>query len=349
VADTSIEWATKVWNPTRGCRRVSLGCGGAGRVGGCYAERQAHRFSGPGGTYEGLTRMTENGPRWTGATRFVPELLDEPLRWRKSQRVFVDSMSDLFYEGFTDEQIAAVFGVMAAAHRHTFLILTKRAARMREWFVGRASALPCVKEARRHDVEIGWPVVDGVGVLDDVWPLPNVHLGVSVEDQATADERIAHLLQTPAAVRWVSYEPALGPVDFKRYMPEPLFHCSECGRELRASWCQRCRRATSDTASNVLRGLDWIVVGGESGPGARPFQIEWARSTVEQCRAAGVPAFCKQVGACPTVDADEPHWPGTQRTGDGHGRYYLHLKSRKGGDMSEWSEDLRVREFPNVR
>lgn len=145
------------------------------------------------------------------------------------------------------------------------------------------------------------------------WPLPNVWLGVSVEDQATADERIPLLLRTPAAVRFVSYEPALGPVNLLRYMSVPLAEIDNPGAM-----------------------LDWVIVGGESGPGARPFDIQWARNTVAQCKAAGVACFVKQVGSVPMERGER--W-----------RYEPKLKDRKGGDWEEWPEDLRVREFPEVR
>lgn len=132
MAETSIEWTDKVWNVTRGCSRVSPGCGGARGVGGCYAERQAARFSGPGQPYEGLVEIGKQGPRWTGRMRFVAEKLTEPLGWSRSTRVFVDSMSDLFHDGVSKEEIAAVYGVMAACPDHVFQVLTKRSTRMRE-------------------------------------------------------------------------------------------------------------------------------------------------------------------------------------------------------------------------
>ncbi|HEX2677999.1 MAG TPA: DUF5131 family protein, partial [Polyangiales bacterium] len=128
MGETAIEWTDTVWNPVRGCARVSPGCES------CYAERQAHRFSNPGGPYEGLTVLGKHGPRWSGRARFVPETLDAPLRWRKPRRIFVNSMSDLFHHDITNEQIAAVFGVMAACPQHTFQVLTKRAERLPEWF-----------------------------------------------------------------------------------------------------------------------------------------------------------------------------------------------------------------------
>ena len=212
-----IAWTDESWNPVRGCSRVSEGCRN------CYAETMAARFSGVGQPYEGLAKMTPSGPRWTGEVRLVSEHLADPLRWKRPRRVFVNSMSDLFHEKLPDEVIAAVFGIMSAASEHTFQVLTKRAARMVEWFKWAASEAArrahidaahfCTKLAAEELRESGETKIRGIQA--GRWPLPNVWIGVSVEDQATADERIPLLLQCPAAVRWVSYEPALGPVDFR--------------------------------------------------------------------------------------------------------------------------------------
>jgi protein gp37 len=168
------------------------------------------------------------------------------------------------------------------------------------------------------------------------FPLPNVWLGVSVEDQATADERITLLLQTPAAVRFVSYEPALGPVDFSRWMWPMHWHWDgNFGTPEQAiaagAFAERKRQAL---VSAYAVFLDWLIVGGESGPGARPFDVAWARSAIRQCREAGVPVFIKQLGARP--------WEPVE----GVGPMPMHLKNAKGGVPAEWPEDLRVREFP---
>ena len=326
---TSIEWTDATWNPVRGCGRVSRGCEH------CYAEGVARRFAGAGQPYEGLVRLDREGKpkaQWNGTVRFVPEHLADPMRWRKPRRVFVNSMSDLFHESLSFDQIAAVFGVMAASPRHTFQVLTKRPERAREFFTWIASNDRCWRPdevaqlaARAHVGDVVLHPIKGT-LREWPWPLPNVWLGVSVEDQATADERIPVLLTLPAAVRWVSYEPALGPVDFSRVKvpdaPSPPFHA---------------------TALHAFRGfgacLDWIVVGGESGPGARPFDVAWARSTIEQCRAAGVPVFVKQLGACPVRTFGSLDAPGI------YAPEHVRLRHHKGGDMSEWPEDLRVREF----
>lgn len=282
---TKIQWTDETWNPVVGCSRVSPGCEN------CYAERVAHR--GLTDRHRGLTVVGKHGPRWTGEARFVPEALSKPLHWRKPRRVFVNSMSDLFHDDITFEQIAAVFGVMAATPHLTYQVLTKRPARMLEFmrWIGRTSG--CATE----------------------WPLPNVWLGVSVEDQRRADERIPLLLECPAAVRFLSGEPMLEAIDLRRWTND------EHGRR----------------HIGAPAGIGWVIVGGESGPGARPCSLGWIRSVVEPCGAAGVPVFVKQLGARPQL------W---ERDGI-HG--FLHLRDRKGGDPSEWPEDLRVQEFPEVR
>jgi protein gp37 len=281
----------------------------------CYAERQAYRAAAMGiERYIGLTKKVGDEIRWTGEVRVVEEALALPLKWRRPRRIFVNSMSDLFHEKVADEQLADVFLMMALARQHTYQVLTKRPDRMRAWCSDAEARINVVK-AKRAD----WIATNALNSFP--WPLPNVWLGVSVEDQATADERIPLLLQTPAAVRWVSYEPALGPVDFRR-IPHPL----------RAPGVDF---AWLDTF-NLVNGVRWIVVGGESGPGARPFDLSWARQTIAQCRAGWASVFVKQLGARP--------WQGAFT--DLGGSRLVTLRDRKGADMAEWPEDLKIREFP---
>jgi len=231
--------------------------------------------------YEGLTRMTPHGPEWTGQVRLVPEVLDQPLRWKKPRRIFVNSMSDLFHENVTDEWLDRIFAVMALAKQHTFLVLTKRPERMRRWFTTTASG------AKRE--VLVWETA-GRPERWPGWPLPNVWIGVSVENQQAADERIPILLATPAALRFVSCEPCLGPIDLSRYLGagEPgeigngRLHNSPSECPTWYDWC------------NCV--IDWVIVGGESGPGARPMHPDWVRSLRDQCREAGVPFFFKQWG-----------------------------------------------------
>ncbi|HND52038.1 MAG TPA: phage Gp37/Gp68 family protein [Pirellulaceae bacterium] len=232
---TGISWTDATWNPVRGCSRVSEGCRN------CYAERQAARIvrMGASHAYGSLVRITDGGePRWTGEVQIDAKTLALPLRWRHPRRIFVNSMSDLFHESLTNEQIAAVFGVMAAAPQHTFQVLTKRAKRMREWFswvdnYGReVMAVEAIQWIASHDgarrsrrIELENQVA-----MPATWPLPNVWLGVSVENQAAADERIPELLATPAAVRFLSCEPLIGPVDLKGWgdhAPSPVTSAPE--------------------------------------------------------------------------------------------------------------------------
>lgn len=307
---SAIEWTSETWNPLVGCTKVSAGCKG------CYAIRQAWRNAHMPHTaerYAGTVAKTSSGLNWTGQVRLVESVLDKPLRWRKPRRVFVNSMSDLFHESVPDEWIARIFNVMADAPQHTFQVLTKRPGRMREVLRGPKS----------HRL---WS--------PNLWHrsiLPNVWLGVSVEDQATADARIPLLLEAPAAVRFVSAEPLLGPVRFDR-IAIPGVRRPELGDETHAS-------ALFDHAGYTNR-LDWVIVGGESGPGARPCDVEWIGSIVRQCRDAGVPAFVKQLGS----------WAYDSRFMSPATRHAANcatgIHSRKGGDPAEWPEDLRVREFP---
>lgn len=310
--DGGITWTNETWNPIRGCSRVSHGCEH------CYAERVAARFSGPGLPYEGLAIIKNGDPHWTGEVRFIEERLADPLRWKRPRMIFVNSMSDLFHEKVKDEWIKNIFSIMESARQHRFQILTKRPQRMLDW-------------VNKFD---GWLMY--AGQTSFTGRLPHVWLGVSVEDQKTAGERIPLLLQTPAAVRWVSYEPALGPVDFDGYLVQ--------GGEL-------CIGESSKGESVYGDGLDWIVVGGESGPEARGMDIAWARETVRQCKAAGVPCFVKQLGKWPrSYTPEKPPWEkcgGADSGFDGVDQWVLHRpKDGHAGDMSEWPEDLRVREFP---
>jgi protein gp37 len=254
---TGIEWTDATWNPIRGCSRVSEGCRN------CYAESVAYRFGGPGMPYEGLTQVVGEAKlgsdrirnaRWNGNIKFVEEHLADPLKWKAPRRIFVNSMSDLFHKNVADEMRDKIFAVMALCPRHTFQILTKRPERMLEYL-----KTPHRMDSVDDELPPGTPKMT-------VWPLPNVHLGVSVENQATADERIPLLLQTPAAVRFISAEPLLGEVILR--------------------W----------PFLATLPKLDWVICGGESGPGARPMHPDWARGLRDQCVAANVPFFFKQWG-----------------------------------------------------
>lgn len=316
--NTHIEWTATVhpdgtttpgasWNPIRAhrrdgkpnkgpggwaCQRVSPGCQH------CYAATINKRLG---------TGLDYDAKGIAGSHVTIDEkALTLPLRWRKPRKVFVCSMTDLFGEWVTDEMLDRIFAVMALTPQHTYQVLTKRAERMREYLKrewGRFSQMT----------------------------LPNVWVGVSAENQEQADARINALLETPAALRWISAEPLLGPLNLVRDRNMLL------------------TEVKPDIRRRMVR-LDWVVVGGESGPGARPMDIEWARWLVRQCKAADVPVFVKQLGPAPIdrhatcADNHEPEecWP----VGTLVSSQRINLGNRKGGDPEEWPEDLRIREFP---
>jgi protein gp37 len=264
--------------------------------------------------YRGLTVLGKAGRRWTGEVRLVPEALDKPLKWRKPRRIFVNSMSDLFHEDVPFEYIAAVFGVMAACPQHIFQVLTKRPARALEWFGWMIEeafeqrelvSAPCrVQTVLRHAFDRLGGESEMPGrfrpAMDDVWqsqkdrerwPLPNVHLGVSCENQAAADERIPLLLACPAAIRFVSAEPLLGPVDLRL-----------------SDWHKVGGGAGGRVQTRAL--LRWVILGSESGRNPRPMETEWAACIVRQCREAAVPCFVKQIANDRDRKGGDPkHWP----------------------------------------
>ena len=266
---TKIEWTDATWNPVTGCTKVSQGCKH------CYAERDWARL-------QHLLRFA--GRAFTEVVCH-PERLDQPLRWLKPRRIFVNSMSDLFHEDVPDEFIDRVFAVMSLSYRHTFQVLTKRPGRMRDYMMRD----PMTGALR----DLAWQIAGWRNGQVTPFPRKNIWLGVSVEDQATADERIPLLLQTPAAVRWVSAEPLLGPIDLLR----------AGAIEMDSVGC-----LTPGGGESFARGLvDWIVVGGESGPKARPMHPDWARSLRDQCASADVAFLHKQNGEFASVSEVEGH------------------------------------------
>lgn len=350
MGKTKIEWTDQSWPIVNGCRRISPGCGGKAGVGGCYAERLISTRLQHLPKYEGLATFTENGPRWTGRSRLWTPDLDMPLRLKKPQRIFVADMGDLFFEEVTNEEIAAVFGVMAASPQHTFQVLTKRPKRMLEWFRWIAS----FEEGHGPPpVDVAETCAGNYIDLDQLgsalWPLPNVWLGVSVEDQQRANERIPHLLQTPAAVRFLSCEPLLESVDITKWLRRPIDPCNGCFSD--GSLCP---------GHEYGSALNWVIVGGESGPGARPMHPAWARSLRDQCISTKTAFFHKQWGefvprtqttlGCPkewgTIDAKGTYWPHTTpwngHDDDGSGEAYVYCVGKKAAgrllDGREWDE-----------
>lgn len=278
---TKIEWTDATWNPITGCSVVSPGCTN------CYAMRLAGTRMKHTESRIGLTEPSKAGPVWNGKVRFNEQWLDQPLRWRRARRIFVCAHGDLFHESVPDEWIDRVFAVMALARNHTFQVLTKRSDRMRAYLS---------EDRRLHWADMGlrWMGEDPDPAFDSVHfgpkALPNVWLGVSAEDQQRADERIPDLLATPAAVRFVSAEPLLGPLDLYGGDPDPRLGGVEAGSGLSLEQYWKA------DGTGPFPGIDWVIVGGESGPGARPMHPVWVRSLRDQCDAAQVPFFLKQWG-----------------------------------------------------
>ena len=327
---SAIEWTGATWNCVIGCTHTSEGCRH------CYAEGQVHRFGARydrpttiklGRKADALTRLPvdakgktlRKGAQWTGAVWLLPDVLELPLRRKKPTTYFVNSLADWAHESIVESEqgrrfLAAMFGVMAATPQHIYQLLTKRPEQARKWFewLGTVNAGRII--TGQHDAfVVRDAMMELLGAsLDDrlytrlkfnmhcgAWPMPNVWMGCSVEDQATKT-RIDELRTLPAGLRFLSIEPLL-----------------------------------EDLGELDLRDIDWVIVGGESGPKSRTCDVAWIRSVVEQCKIAGVPVFVKQLGAYATEEHE-----------DGGPPYDLYLSDAKGGNMGEWPEDLRVREMP---
>jgi protein gp37 len=298
-AASPIEWTDATWNPTVGCSLVSPGCTN------CYAMKLAWRFGGkPGSKFHGTARRPKHDapPVWTGVVRLDPVALAAPLHWTAPRRIFVNSMSDLFHEDLPAAAIDRVFAVMALCPQHTFQVLTKRPQRMRNYIADPATVRRIYEIASDRAIDDSLSVVlvalpeherhapPGPRIYLGRWPLPNVWLGTSVEDQTRADARIPLLLETPAAVRFLSCEPLLGPLDFGSMCNGAFFYDPLRGHR----WHDAPEGEFG--ASGPYTRIDWVIAGGESGPGARPMHPAWARSLRDQCAAAGVPFFFKQWG-----------------------------------------------------
>ncbi len=277
MTDTAIEWTNKVWNPSTGCDQISEGCDN------CYALTMARRLKAMGSA----KYQTDGDPRTSGpgfGLAIHPDALGEPLRWRKPAKVFVNSMSDLFHARVPREFLAQVFAVMSVTPQHTYQILTKRPERMAR----------IVASAEFRDLLADEAPMWSAGNPDlaqdhtrSAWPFGNVWLGTSIESDGYS-RRADHLRNTPAAVRFISAEPLLGPLP-----------------------------------SLDLTGIDWLIIGGESGHGSRPMDLAWVYDLIGKARAAGTAVFVKQLGAV---------WAG----------------GGKGGDWSKWPADLAIREYPKT-
>ncbi len=346
---SGISYVDYNWNWVRGCEEASPGCKF------CYARDLAARFSGPDihgpgkpGWGHGFAKMVGGRSLWTGRVSVLPEMLDKPLRGRKNGRVFVNSASDTFHPDVPFESIAASLGVMSLCPDLDFLILTKRAERMAEFYRWLTWDSDGNHRDPRQSVESHacaalsetdekWDALSdrfwnqlGGSVEFRPWPLPNVWLLVTAEDQKRADERILHLLECPSVVHGVSYEPALEAVNFSPWLiPSGApGHCFD----IDGDWWHEpgsCRHCSPT--------LDWVICGGESGSEARPFFLNWARSVRDQCNEAGTAFYMKQAGSKAFDCFGSPPDP-----------YRVSLKNRSGSDPSEWPEDLRVREYPEA-
>ena len=362
ATNSKIEWTEATWNPVAGCTPISPGCAN------CYAVPITYRLETMGqAKYTGLTVLQPNGRRqFNGTVRPDEDSLTVPLAWKKPRRVFVNSMSDLFHEGVPFEFIDRVFAVMSATHTclpiptdittakpwHTYQILTKRPGRAAEYLESRnpqhwprCGSHPLFKQ-REIFIGQGPDIVNASGCL--LWPLPNVWLGTSVENQQAADERIPHLLRCPARVRFLSCEPLLGAIDFPQWFVPVYDNGKYRGYEIPGE----------GLAHGSRPAIDWVIIGGESGARARPCDIAWERSIIDQCKAAGIPCFEKQLGAKPTMQCDQcGKLVGrvlggfVDACGPTHAALIAELQrisDPKGGDMDEWPEDLRVRELPEA-
>ncbi|MBN3948389.1 MAG: phage Gp37/Gp68 family protein [Nostoc sp. NMS7] len=323
---TSISWTDETWNAITGCSRISAGCAN------CYAATAA------------ASPRLQQFPQyqkvadWDGTVEFVESQLLKPLSWKKPKRIFVCSMSDLFHENVPDEWRERIFAVMSLCQQHTFQVLTKRPDRALEYFNQQSLWAKWYEAASCHL----WSAIgEKFGGLINLqqhfnkqsFPLPNVWIGTSCENQAMADKRIPVLLQISAAVRFLSCEPLLDEVNLSHWVgcncPADCF-----GQDPHNIYCPK-------STNFVGNHLSWAIVGGESGKGARECHIDWVRSLVQQCFIGDVPVFVKQLGSNPL--GSSPYIDGVACV-----NYFVKLRDKKGGDISEFPEDLQVREFPDV-
>lgn len=303
---TKIEWTDATWNPITGCTLVSEGCRH------CYAARLAATRLSSHPSRAGLARLNAKGEaKFTGEVRFNEQWLDQPLRWRRPRMIFVCAHGDLFHESVPDEWIDRVFAVMALASQHTFQCLTKRPERARAYLAADRCWM-------WQDPIFGGPLFDPTFPGSPL-PLRNVWLGTSVENQAAADERIPHLLEAPAAIRFLSAEPLLGPI----YL----------------------HRTDFVGGFDTPYRLDWVIVGGESGHGARPMHPDWARSLRDQCANAGLPFLFKQHGAW-LHESHDPNglwdWSGADERGAMHlwpdATASIHVGKKRAGRLLDGRE-----------
>ena len=364
--ESPIEWTGPTWNPTRGCSLALMpsnpncprrciptldrskcavesgliittcvcdchkpalreGCRN------CYAKGVAARFSGPGLAYEGLAMFQGGTPYWTGEVKVIEEKIQEPLSWRIPQKIFVDSMSDLFHPNISDLDRVEIVAVMAVAHWHTFQVLTKRVEEMHD-ILNDPGFWERVKEAAK-DLQADWnhthkrPMYQ-LAVAHFEVPLRNVWWGASMEDQNSADYVWYWLSRTQAHVRWVSIEPMLGPINMLPHL------CRRMGLEEipGAALNDGC----TEGWEKKEHGLHWAVIGLESGPRARQLRLTHVQKLIWTLQDGGVTLFVKQLGG--NLHDDDLDYCARQSGKS--------MADPKGGDPSEWPPGFRIREFP---
>jgi protein gp37 len=326
---TGIQWTDETWNAITGCKQVSPGCAH------CYAKVEHDR------RHKAHQAGKAVAPQYAEPFEVVqlhPDRLDAPLRRRKPSRYFVTSGADPFHEDVPDVFLDCLFAVMAMASRHTFQLLTKRPLRARDYLSSerRLDRIHTAIAAMQQGVGRRLAHADHVAGR---WPLRNLWLGVSVENQRWADERIPLLRETPAAVRFISAEPLLGPLELTPYLEGEEEHGVAHTVGACVGWTPP---------------IDWVIVGGESGAGARPCDVHWIADILAQCDFAGVPAFVKQLGALPGFKPEDECARGNLTPSFHHydapsGLHIKKMGDRHGSIMAEWPAELRVREFPEVR
>ncbi|MCT7992529.1 phage Gp37/Gp68 family protein [Laspinema olomoucense] len=313
---TKISWTDETWNSVVGCSRISPGCAL------CYASEAAKSPR-----LQQFSQYQKVG-KWDGTVEFVESQLLKPLKWKKPKKIFVCSMSDIFHKNVPFEWIDKIFAIMAIANQHTFQILTKRPERMLEYLSD--SATP----NRIEEAGYEWS-----HNMDFDWPLNNVWVGTSVENQEMADKRIPYLIQVPAKIRFLSCEPLLGKLDLGNHLV--CNYCHGNGRKLQVKHGYKCGTAKfvdcPECGNNLWNDkIRWIICGGESGFNARPCRVEWIQFIVRQCSDAKIACFVKQLGAKPYLGSED-YLPGINT---------VNLHDRKGGNPDEWPDDLKVQQFP---
>ncbi len=329
---SKIQWTENTWPIVTGCRMRSPGCLN------CYAIKDSWRLShNPNPKisepYKDTVVKDESGKlKWSNVVKCHPERLGWVLQWKKPSMVFVSNMADLFDADVPDEFIDQVWAHMAIASHHQFQVLTKEPERMKLYLRGGAK-----QRIRRATVDLGRELNLPHEVYLDFetcqfdWPLNNVWVGTSVENQAMANKRIRYLLETPAAVRFLSCEPLLGELDLSEWLAEPLGEgiCDVCEETGQLYALDSGPVAGAAICTKCCPRLDWVITGGESQ--GRPCHQDWLRSVVQQCQRAKVKVFVKQLGSYSI---------------EGITDVKVKLKDRKGGDINEFPNDLQIRQFP---